>query len=111
MNNVFDIYCILQKRDENSILQEVQDTNIRDTNTNLHAHSISSSDEDSSNEEAIGSLIFRKLQRPSVKDILKKTAQGRAIIKSYEKQKVLSKKCRSVIVDLILSEVLNNIRG
>lgn len=105
------IYIVFYRNEMKIILQEVQDTNIRDTNTNLHAHSISSSDEDSSNEEAIGSLIFRKLQRPSVKDILKKTAQGRAIIKSYEKQKVLSKKCRSVIVDLILSEVLNNIRG
>jgi len=58
-----------------------------------------------------GSSVFRKLQRPSVKSILKLTTQGRVILKSYEKRKILNRKCRNTIVDLILSEILNKIHG
>ncbi|XP_024877873.1 uncharacterized protein LOC112458459 isoform X2 [Temnothorax curvispinosus] len=94
-------------------------TSERDKNI-ISAHDNGSSDEDSTNKEnrsflneqaTTSSSIFRKLQRPSVKDILKGTSQGRAILKSYEKQKLLSRPCRNNIVDLILSEVLNNIHG
>jgi len=39
------------------------------------------------------------------------TTQGRAILKSYERRKILNRKCRNTIVDLILSEILNKIHG
>ncbi|CAL1685105.1 unnamed protein product [Lasius platythorax] len=100
-------------------------TTKQDESTNLNTtHNITySSDEEISNERDnnenlvdkencfVGSSVFRKLQRPSVKNILKLTAQGRAILKSYERHKILNRKCRSNIVDLILSEILNKIHG
>lgn len=107
------IFCyILHKMTFAYILQE------QDKNINLNTSDNTSSDEDihednSSNKENCfaGSSVFRKLQRPFVKDILKQSAQGRAILKGYERQKLLSRKCRNVIVDLILSDILNNIHG
>ncbi|XP_029666681.1 uncharacterized protein LOC115237645 [Formica exsecta] len=98
-------------------------TNKQNEDTNLNTtHSIyTSSDEEINNEGdnkenlvnkkncSIGSSVFRKLQRPSVKNILKLTAQGRAILKSYERRKTLSRKCRSTINDETFRNV--NIRN
>lgn len=46
------------------------------------------------------------LQNTSIKSLLKKTIQGQSILQSYKKMKILSRKCRNVIVDLILSDIL-----
>lgn len=84
----------------------------RDKNTNICTNN--SADEEINDEEkenAIGSSIFRKLQRPSVEDILKTTTQGRAILKFYRQTKLLSRKCRNLLVGLILSDILNRING
>lgn len=102
------------------MLQELD----KSTNLNITHNDITyTSSEDEENNERdnnenfdekncfVGSSVFRKLQRPSVKNILKLTAQGRAILKSYEKRKALSRNCRRTIVDLILSEILNKIYG
>ncbi|KAL0098934.1 hypothetical protein PUN28_020842 [Cardiocondyla obscurior] len=43
----------------------------------------------------------------SVKNILSKNLQGQAIIKSYKLSKFLTRKSRNLIVDIILTELMN----
>lgn len=51
-------------------------------------------------------MFFLRTQNINIKLMLNKTMQGQAILQSYKKTKTLSRKCRNVIVDLILSEIL-----
>lgn len=91
---------------------------LQNEDNSVTLHNISS-DEDTDkenscslrNENSSGSSIYRKLQRPSVKDILNLTTHGRAILKSHKNYKTLNRKCRNIIVDLILSELLNHVDG
>lgn len=95
------MFNISQEEDKSITTDTVQSTSDEDTNENsFTSHSKTS---------VRGSILY-KLQRPSVKNILNLTAQGRAILKSYTKNKILSRKCRNIIVDLVLSEILNNIK-
>jgi len=42
-----------------------------------------------------------------IKEILYKNIQGKAIVKSHKKSKYLSRQSRMLIVDIILTELLN----
>jgi hypothetical protein len=52
--------------------------------------------------------IWKKHRLFSVREILQKTVQGEAILKSYKKTKELTRTTRNIIVDCIMSEVVNS---
>ncbi|KAL0128445.1 hypothetical protein PUN28_003614 [Cardiocondyla obscurior] len=55
-----------------------------------------------------GKLSFElRSKKISVKNILSKNLQGQAIIKSYKLSKFLTRKSRNLIVDIILTELMN----
>jgi len=55
-----------------------------------------------------GKLMYAlRTKTIDIKEILYKNIQGKAIVKSYKKSKYLSRQSRMLIVDIILTELLN----
>lgn len=90
------------------ILQK--ETNVSETT------STSSSDSEENNSPnrqklVVGTQMYKKLQRPTVHDILKENEQGRLILRNYSQSKVLSKYSRHVLVELLTSHLINTVKG
>lgn len=72
--------------------------------------STSSSDSEENNDPNVlkrkklfvGKEMYRRLKRPSVREILKQNKQGRLILRSYSQNKTLSKHSRNILIELIL---------
>ncbi|XP_011707441.1 PREDICTED: uncharacterized protein LOC105462503 [Wasmannia auropunctata] len=59
----------------------------------------------------VGKEMYKRLQRPTVREILKECEQGRMILRTYSQTKILSKHCRNILVELIVSYLLNTVKG
>ncbi|XP_071652598.1 uncharacterized protein [Temnothorax longispinosus] len=55
--------------------------------------------------------MYKRLQRPTVREILKYNEQGRLIVRSYGQTKILSKHSRNVLLELLISHLINTVKG
>jgi len=55
--------------------------------------------------------MYKRLQRPNVREILKENEQVRLILRNYSQTKTLSKYSRHILVELLTSHLLNTVRG
>lgn len=83
-------------------------------------NSTSSSDSEKENDDVnvlkrqkflVGKEMYRRLQRPTVREILKQNEQGRLVLRSYSQNKKLTKHSRNILIELIVSHLLNSVNG
>lgn len=87
-----------------SLSQESEDT---DTTVSVGIGSDTSS-EDLEMDSSTGMAALKKIKRSPVKNILKGSMEGRAVLKTYRKTKTLSRRCSNIIVSLVISEIFRD---
>ncbi|XP_036139039.1 uncharacterized protein LOC118644497 isoform X2 [Monomorium pharaonis] len=91
----------------------------KDDNQNQNTSDTSSCESSCESEETplkkkkliVGTQTYKRLQRPTVREILKENAQGALILRNYAKNKILTKYCRHMLVELIISNIINTVKG
>lgn len=94
-----------------SILQILQEKNYISDSMSINSSSDSEENTPPNRQKFVGAQMYKSLRRPTVRDILKENEQGRIILRSYSQCKTLSKYSRHVIVELLVSHLINNIKG
>ncbi|XP_066600970.1 uncharacterized protein [Prorops nasuta] len=59
----------------------------------------------------VGNDMYRRLTQPKVKTILQNSHSGRTIIQSYKKSKTLSRQNRNILVDIIITHIIDHVHG
>ncbi|XP_066595383.1 uncharacterized protein [Prorops nasuta] len=111
------MFPIESSNKENVILDTNKDTNLDDTLSEI-------SDKSEENRSLrsnrpvlerqncfVGEDMYKRLTRPNIKELLKKTSEGRIILSYYKTNKILDRKTRNILVETVISTIINDLQG